>query len=33
VDVEYYVLPGVGHSTTAKTESLTIELFRKTVGK
>ncbi len=33
VDVEYHVLPGVGHQTTAKTESLTIELFRKTVGK
>ena len=33
VDVEYYVLPGIGHQTTAKTESLTIELFRKTVGK
>ncbi|MBE0671830.1 MAG: hypothetical protein IH588_14670 [Anaerolineales bacterium] len=33
VDVEYYVLPGVGHWATTKTESLTIELFRKTVGK
>lgn len=33
VDVEYHVLPGVGHWATAKTESLTIELFRKTVGK
>lgn len=33
VDVEYYVLSGVGHWTTTKTETLTIDLFRKTVGK
>ncbi len=32
-DVEYHVLPGVGHWATSKTKNLTIELFRKTIGK
>jgi len=32
-DLRYYILPGVGHWPTSKTEELTIELFRKTIGK
>jgi hypothetical protein len=32
-DVQYKVLPGVGHTVTKEGVDLTIELFRKTIGK
>jgi alpha/beta superfamily hydrolase len=32
-DVEYHVLPGVGHWPSGKMKQLTIELFRETIGK
>jgi predicted esterase len=32
-EVQYEVLPGVGHTLTRKAKSLTIDLFRKTIGK
>jgi hypothetical protein len=32
-DVQYVVLPGVGHVVTNEGIRLTIELFRKTTGK
>jgi len=32
-DVQYHVLPGVGHWATNETKQLTIELFRKTIEK
>jgi predicted esterase len=32
-DLQYYVLPGVGHWATNETKELTIKLFRKTIGK
>jgi dipeptidyl aminopeptidase/acylaminoacyl peptidase len=32
-DIEYVVLPGVGHTLTSHGQQLTIELFRKTQGK
>jgi predicted esterase len=32
-DVQYTVLPGVGHVVTKEGVNLTIELFRKTTGK
>lgn len=32
-DVQYHVLPGVGHWATNETKQLTIELFRKTIKK
>jgi poly(3-hydroxybutyrate) depolymerase len=33
IDIQYHVLPWVGHRVTNKAKQLTIELFRKTVGK
>ena len=32
-DIQYKTLPGVGHWATNDTKELTIELFRKTIGK
>ncbi len=32
-DFQYEVLPGVGHAVTNKTKTLTIDLFRKTIGE
>ena len=32
-DIQYVVLPGVGHVLTSRGEQLTIDLFRKTQGK
>jgi len=32
-EVQYVVLPGVGHTVTDKGKELTIALFRKTIGK
>lgn len=32
-DVQYHVLPGIGHWATNETKQLTIELFRKTIEK
>jgi len=32
-DIKYQVLPGVGHTVTNQGRNLTIELFRKTIGK
>ena len=32
-EVQYDVLPGVGHTVTSKAKDLTIALFRKTIGK
>lgn len=32
-DVQYEVFPGVGHRVTNEAKKLTIELFRKTIGK
>ncbi|MBI2332947.1 MAG: hypothetical protein HYU84_12455 [Chloroflexi bacterium] len=32
-DLDYYILPGVGHWATNETKELTINLFRKTIGK
>ncbi len=32
-DIDYHVLPGVSHWPATKAKSLTIELFRKTIGK
>jgi predicted esterase len=32
-DVEYHLLPWVGHTVTDKARRLTIECFRKTIGK
>lgn len=32
-DVQYEVLPGVGHTVTSRGKELTIALFRKTIGK
>ena len=32
-DIEYHVLAGVGHWVSGKAKKLTIELFRKTVGR
>lgn len=32
-DLRYYILPDVGHWATSETKELTIELFRKTIGK
>jgi phospholipase/carboxylesterase len=32
-DVQYEVLPGVGHTVTNKTKTLTIEWFRKTIAE
>jgi pimeloyl-ACP methyl ester carboxylesterase len=32
-DVQYEVMPGVGHTVTRRGMSLTIDLFRKTIGK
>ncbi len=31
--VEYWLLPGVGHQVTARTQQLTIDFFRKAYGK
>lgn len=32
-DIEYHILTGVGHWVSSKAKKLTIELFRKTVGR
>jgi len=32
-DIQYEVMPGVGHTVTSKGVKLTIDLFRKTMGK
>jgi predicted esterase len=32
-DVQYKIFPGVGHEVNNDAKSLTIELFRKTIGK
>jgi pimeloyl-ACP methyl ester carboxylesterase len=32
-DVQYEVMPGVGHTVTRKALNMTIDLFRKTIGK
>jgi dipeptidyl aminopeptidase/acylaminoacyl peptidase len=32
-DVQYKILPGVGHSVTKDGIDMTLELFRKTIGK
>ena len=32
-EVEYYLLPGVGHTVTDDARKLTIDLFRKVKGR
>lgn len=32
-DIQYEVMPGVGHTVTKEGVNLTIDLFRKTIGK